>query len=103
MQAVVGGVVPPFAVLIDEFALAFQEVGMMLGLPPNTVAVVGEGAVVGIPIGDDAAVAAEGTQVHDRNRADGIETGGVHRLVQAGVDTRFRPGIGQPTFRVGVV
>ena len=72
MQSVIAVVKPPLAVLVNQFALAFQEIRVVLGLPPHTGAVVGKGSIVWIPIGDDAAVAAEGTQVHHGNCTDRV-------------------------------
>ena len=103
VKSVVRVVEPPLAALVNEFALTFQEVGVVLGLPTHAVAVIGEGPVACVPIGDDATVASEGTQVHDRNRADGIKSRGIHCLVQTGVNARFGASIGEPAFGVGVV
>ena len=92
METVVRVVEPPFAVLVDEFTLAFQEVGVVLVFPSHAGAVVGEGAVVGIPIGDDAAVGSERTQIHDRNRADAIllaQVAGLAAIVSIGLVVFF--------------
>ena len=103
MEAIVGVVVPPFAIDINEFSLAFQEVSMMLGLPTNTITIVSKGSVVWIPIGDDSTVASERTQVHDSNRSHWIEARRVDRFIQSSVNACFRTSIGQPTFGVGIV
>ena len=74
VQTIVGVVVPPFTININEFSLTFQEVSMMLGLPTNTVTIVSKGSIVWIPIGNDSTVASERTQVHDSNRSNRIES-----------------------------
>ena len=103
MQSVVGVVVPPLTINIDEFSLAFQEVGMMLGFPTNTITIVGKRSIVWIPIGDDSTVASERTQIHDCNCSDRIETRCVHGFIQSSVNPCFGPCIGKPAFGVGVV
>ena len=75
----------------------------MLVLPTHAVAVVSKRSVAGVPVRDEAAVGAERPEVHDRNRSDGVEARGVDGLVQAGVNARFGPCVGEPTLRVGVV
>ena len=103
MKSIVRVVEPPLTVLVDEFSLAFEEVGVVLGFPPHPVSIVSEGAVVWIPIGDDSTVASEGTQVQHGDGANGVEARRVHRFVEAGVNARFRSRIGEPTDGVGVV
>ena len=103
VQPVVGVVEPPFAVLVDEFTLALEEIRMVLVLPTHPGAVVSKRPVAGVPIRDDAAVGTERAEVHDRNRSDGVEARGVDGLVQTGVNARLGPCIGEPALRVGVV
>ena len=103
MQSVVGVVVPPFTINIDEFTLAFQEVGMMLGLPTNTITIVGKCSIVWIPISNDSTVASERTQIHDCNCSYRIETRCVHGFIQSSVNACFRTCIGEPSNRVGII
>ena len=45
MEAIVRVVEPPFAIGIDEFALSFKEVSVVLGFPTYAVSVVSKGSV----------------------------------------------------------
>ena len=45
MQTVVGIVEPPFAVSVDEFALPFEEVSVVLGFPTNAVSIVSKRSI----------------------------------------------------------
>ena len=45
METIVRIVEPPFAIDIDEFSLALKEVSVMLGLPSDTIAIVGKCSV----------------------------------------------------------
>ena len=103
VQDIVRVVEPPLTVLVDEVSLAFEEVGVMLVLPTHPGAVVRKRSVAGVPVRDEAAVGAERTEVHDRNRSHGVKPRGVHGLVQTGVNARFGPSVGQPALGVGVV
>ena len=82
MKFVVWIVKPPFAVDINEFSLAFKEVSVVLGFPTHTSPIVSECPVGRIPIGDNTAVGAEGTEIHDRNGAFGVESSGVDGFVE---------------------
>ena len=62
MKFIVGIVKPPFSINIDEFTLALKEVGMMLGLPTNTCAIVSKRSIGRIPIRNLTTVAAERTE-----------------------------------------
>ena len=103
MEAVVDVVVPPFAILIDKFTLAFKEVSVMLVFPTDTGSIVSKSSICGIPIRNDATVAAKRTEIHDCNGTHWVKPRRVNGLIQSGMDTCFRACIGQPSNRVSIV
>ena len=103
MQAIVRVVEPPFAIDIDEFALSFEEVSVVLGFPSYAASVVSKCSIGRIPVGDDAAIGAERAEIHDCNGPYGVETGGVDRFIEPCVNACFRTGVGEPTNRVSIV
>ena len=103
MEAIVGVVVPPFAILIDKFTLAFEEVSMVLVFPSYTGSIVSKGSIGRIPIRNDATVAAKRTEIHDCNGTHWVKPRCIDGLIQSRMDAYFWTCIGQPSNRVGIV